>query len=355
MPTLTTTFQAKWPLIQAPMAGCQNEVMTIAVSQTGALGSLPAATLDADGLEAALSKLDAVGLPYNVNFFAHAESAPDPAQWRDWTARLQPYYEEMALSDVPQPQAGRRAFDAEMAEVLSGHRPALVSFHFGLPSRELLDRVRGTGAAVVSSATTVAEGIALQDRGVDAVIAQGLEAGGHRGHFLSTDLSRQLPLDELLPNLLRELSVPVIAAGGLGHPQRVAEALNRGAAAVQIGTAFLLCDESTTNDLHKQRLRLGNESTVLTNLFTGGVARGLQNRLTRELGALRADAPPFPWATAALAPLKLWAQARDRDDFSALWSGVHAGALPTGSAAQVVSYLLSDIGGTNHGTGGLHG
>ena len=339
MSTPTHFLPVAIPLVQAPMAGCQDEVMAIAVSQAGALGSLPAATLDADALEAALLKLDASGLPYNVNFFAHTETQPDASVWRDWIARLQPFYDEMGLTAAPKPQPGRRAFDGQTAEVLSRFRPAAVSFHFGPPERELLDRVRATGARILSSATTLAEGLYLQSRGADAVIAQGLEAGGHRGHFLSSDLSLQSSLVDLLAELVSQLSVPVIAAGGLGRPEKVAQALARGAAAVQVGTAFLLCDEARTSILHQARLRSGSSSTVLTNLFTGGVARGFPNRLTHELGALRADAPPFPWATAALAPLRQWAQAQHRDDFSSMWSGIHSGPLPTGSAAQVVSHL----------------
>jgi nitronate monooxygenase len=335
----TDFLPIKVPVIQAPMAGCQNQVMTMAVSRAGALGSLPAATLNPDELESALLELEASGLPYNVNFFAHAEHQPDASLWRKWIARLQPFYDEMGLTETPRPQAGRRAFDGMTAEVLSRFRPAVVSFHFGLPHRQLLSRVRATGARIVSSATTLIEGLYLQSQGVDAVIAQGLEAGGHRGHFLSTDLSLQSSLEDLLTDLVSNVSVPVIAAGGLGQPQRIERALDRGAIAAQVGTAFLLCNEARITGLHQARLRDESEATVLTNLFTGGVARGFPNRLTRELGSLCTDAPPFPWATAALAPLKQWAQAQNRDDFSSMWSGVRTGALPTGSAEQVVAHL----------------
>ncbi|MEJ6003104.1 NAD(P)H-dependent flavin oxidoreductase [Paucibacter soli] len=336
-------LQTRWPLIQAPMAGCQDEGLALAVSAAGALGSLPAALLNAPALEDALQRLQASGRPYALNFFAHAPVQPAPALLERWQRRLRPFYAELGLAGPPPAQAGRRAFDDEAAELLSHYRPSVVSFHFGLPVPALLARVRATGARILSSATTLQEALFLQRRGVDGVIAQGLEAGGHRGHFLpGTELAQQRELDQLLPALLARLAVPVIAAGGIATAQRVQQLLAQGATAVQVGTAFLLCDEASTPPLHRARLRDGkpDEPTVLTNVFTGGVARGLPNRLSRELGALCADAPPFPWAGASLAPLRQWAEAHGRDDFSPLWAGSRREGLRAGPAAAIVRALM---------------
>lgn len=343
MDTLTRWLPIDWPLIQAPMAGCQDEDLALAVGGAGALGSLPAALLDAAALDAALGRLRAVGRPFNVNFFAHGPTEPDPHRLVSWHRRLAPYYDEAGLAGPPAPAPGRRAFDSAAAEVLQAHRPAVVSFHFGLPAPPLLARVRSTGAFVLATATTPDEARWLQARGADGVIAQGLEAGGHRGHFLHTDISRQLPLEHLLPAVRAAVSVPVVAAGGIASADDVRHWMSRGAAAVQVGTAFLLCDEATTPALHRRRLADAAAPTVLTNLFTGGVARGLANRLTQEQGGLCDDAPPFPWASASIAPLRQWAESRGRDDFSPLWSGTNRQGLAPGPAADRVRSLVAGL------------
>jgi nitronate monooxygenase len=340
MPTRSHPLPSRIPLIQAPMAGCQDERLALAVSAAGALGSLPAALLAPAALDAALQRLDQSGLPYNVNFFAHRMPTPDADRLRGWTERLRPWYAEAGLGEPPAPQPGRRAFDDEAAEILLAHRPAVVSFHFGLPERRLLDRVRASGAMILSSATSLAEAQALQAEGVDAVIAQGIEAGGHRGHFLSTELSAQLPTERLLTLLVGSLRVPIIAAGGIADAAQAERALALGASAVQAGTAFLLCREATTSPLHRRRLQDPAGETLLTNAFTGGVARGLPNRLTRQIPGVHPDVPPFPWASASLAPLRAWAEAQDRDDYTPLWCGTQRSQLRTGPAAEVVRQLM---------------
>lgn len=331
----------RWPLVQAPMAGVQDARLALAASAAGALGSLPAAMLDAAALDAALQSLDAAGGPYQVNFFAHATPAVEPAVEARWRERLAPYYAELGVAP---PAAGgsasRQPFGPVQAEVLEGHRPAWVSFHFGLPSAALLARVRRLGARIASSATTLDEARWLCAQGVDAVIAQGLEAGGHRGHFLQRDPAQQRPTLELVRALASAIDRPVIAAGGIAEAADVRAALDAGAAAVQVGTAFLCCDEATTTALHRARLADGAAPTALTSLFSGGLARGLYNRVMRELGPVPDDVPPFPRATAALAPLRAAAEARGRDDFTPLWSGTNRRGCRAVPAAAIVAALV---------------
>lgn len=337
---LETTWGTRFPLVQAPMAGVQDSKLALAVSAAGALGSLPAAMLDAKRLEAELRLLQDSGLPYNVNFFCHRTPPQDAAVDAAWRQALAPYYREFGL-DPGQASAagGRRPFDAEMAEVLESFRPTLVSFHFGLPEQALLDRVKSRGALVASSATTLREALWLQDHGADAVIAQGLEAGGHRGHFLDRDPALQTGTQALLAQVVGAVKLPVISAGGICSAQAVRAAMAAGAAAVQAGTAFLLCPEATTGALHRARLKDAQAPTALTNLFSGGLARGLSNRLTDDLGAVNAAAPPFPLASAALAPLRAKAEAAGSADFTPLWSGTDRSGCREAPAAEMVQAL----------------
>lgn len=343
-----TAPDARWlgcplPLIQAPMAGVQDERLALAVSRSGALGSLPAAMLSPEALDQALTRLDASALPYNVNFFCHTPPPePHAPALARWQATLAPYYRELGLAPTDT-SASRRPFDTRMAEVLAAHRPAVVSFHFGLPDAALLARVKALGARVLSSATTLEEALWLQANGADAVIAQGLEAGGHRGHFLQKDPARQSSTFTLLAQLVAALEVPVIAAGGIAQADDVRRAMQLGAAAVQVGTAFLLCDEATTHPLHRARLADVEAPPPLTRLFSGGLARGLENRLMRELGPLNEAAPPFPLASGALAPLRTQAERLGRDDFTPLWSGTNRRGCRAVPAAQIVQALAAGL------------
>lgn len=325
------------PIIQAPMAGVQGSALAAAVCNAGGLGSLPAAMLSLDALREELSRLRGLTSgPYNVNFFCHPAPAPDDAADHRWRAALAPYYAELGL-DAGNIAAGpgRAPFGAAAAELLEAFKPAVVSFHFGLPCAELLARVKAWGAKVLSSATTVDEALWLQAHGADAIIAQGLEAGGHRGMFLSQDLSTQLGTLALVPQIVRAVRLPVIAAGGIAHADSVRAVLALGAVAAQVGTAYLLCPEASTSALHRAALRSPDaRHTALTRLFTGRPARGIVNRLMRELGPMSAAAPAFPLATAAIAPLRARAESLGSTDFSPLWSGQDAsGCADLGAAA----------------------
>jgi nitronate monooxygenase len=295
------------PIIQAPMAGVQGSAMALAVSNAGGLGSLPCAMLPLDALRSELDALRAgTTRSYNVNFFCHTPPTPDDAREAAWREALAPYARDLGvdLSAVPA-GAGRQPFSADAAALLEAYRPAVVSFHFGLPEPALLARVKSWGAKVLSSATTMDEARWLEASGVDAVIAQGLEAGGHRGHFLSHDLTLQQGTFTLLPQIVRAVRVPVIAAGGIAEAAGVRAALALGAAGVQAGTAYLLCPEATTSAVHRAALAApGARHTALTTLFTGRPARGIVNRVMNELGPLNPAAPEFPLATGAMAPLR---------------------------------------------------
>ncbi|MGE0358085.1 MAG: NAD(P)H-dependent flavin oxidoreductase [Burkholderiales bacterium] len=332
------------PIVQAPMAGVQGAALAIAVSNAGGLGSLPCALLSPAGLREELAALAAgTRCPFNVNFFCHAPPVPDAAREAAWRAALAPYYAEMGLDAGAIPAGpGRAPFSAEAADALEAIRPAVVSFHFGLPSPELLARVRGWGSKILSSATTVEEARWLEAQGVDAVIAQGLEAGGHRGMFLTGDATTQLGTMALVPQVVRAVKIPVIAAGGIADAKGVAAALALGAVAAQVGTAYLLCPEATTSKVH--RAALASEAarhTVLTNVFTGRLARSVVNRVVRELGPVCAAAPAFPLAIGALAPLRAKAEAAGSGDFSPLWSGQNASGCREIPAAQLTRQLAA--------------
>ena len=345
------------PLIQAPMAGSQGIELALAVHRAGALGSLPAAMLTPDSLAQALQGFsNALGLrpggaplPLNVNFFCHTPPVPDAAQEAAWRSLLAPYGRSWGVDVAASTGATRAPFSAAMAEVLERFTPSVVSFHFGLPEPALLQRVKALGAQVLSSATTAQEALWLQAQGVDVVVAQGLEAGGHRGVFLDEDpmaaLPHQVGTMALLPLVVRAVSVPVVAAGGIADAAGVRAAMALGAAGVQVGTAFLRCPEASTSAVHRAALaRAAAEPeaavTALTNLFSGRPARGLVNRLMRELGPLNRQAPAFPLASAALQGLRNAAEAQGVDDFSPLWCGQNPAGCREVPAAQVVADLM---------------
>ncbi|MGH9143622.1 MAG: NAD(P)H-dependent flavin oxidoreductase, partial [Vicinamibacterales bacterium] len=322
--TLTTLLGIEHPIIQAPMAGVQGSALALAVSNAGGLGSLPCALLTPASLREELSRMQAqTSKPYNVNFFCHRTPAPDAGRDAAWRAALGPYYRELGLDAHAIPAAAARTpFNQEAADVLSEFKPAVVSFHFGLPEPGLLKRARSSGAIIFSSATTVDEATWLEAHGVDAIIAQGIEAGGHRGIFLSDDVTTQTGTLALLPQVIAAVSVPVIAAGGIVDARTVAAVIALGAAGVQVGTAYLLCPECTTSAVHRAALKsAAAQHTAVTNVFTGRPARGIMNRIVREIGPMTALAPEFPLAAAAIAPLRARAESRGLGDFSPLWAG----------------------------------
>jgi nitronate monooxygenase len=344
--SLQSLLGIELPIIQAPMAGAQGSALTIAVCNAGGLGSLPCAMLGLDAMRKELAAICAqTTKPFNVNFFCHAQPQPDPAREAAWRTKLAPYYRELGVDVESIPSGPERGpFNGEAVDVLAEFKPAVVSFHFGLPSGGLLARVRGWGAKILSSATTVDEAVWLEAHGVDIIVAQGVEAGGHRGMFLSNDLTTQVGTFSLLPQVVQAVSVPVVAAGGIANAKGVAAAIALGAAGVQIGTAYLLCSETTITPMHRSALKGAHaRHTALTNVFTGRPARGIVNRIIKELGPIDPTAPAFPNASTAIAPLRAKAESQGSSDFSPLWSGQNVSGCKEISAAELTRELAEEI------------
>jgi nitronate monooxygenase len=335
-------FDIQLPILQAPMAVGSGSAMAIAVGKAGGLASLPCATLSLEqiGEEVEVIRRHSHA-PLNLNFFCHHPPADDPQAHVRWKEALRPYYAELGADfAAPAPVSSRAPFDLAACELVEALRPAVVSFHFGLPETDLLARVKATGAKIISSATTVPEARWLQARGCDAIIAMGYEAGGHRGMFLSDDINTQIGTMALVPQIVDAVQVPVIAAGGIADGRGIAAAFMLGAAAVQIGTAYLLCPEAKVAGPHHRALREADSSdTALTNMFTGRAARGIVNRVMRELGPMSPLAPAFPLAGGALMPLRVIAEPLGSGDFMNLWAGQALGIRHTLGAEALTRHL----------------
>jgi len=334
------------PIIQAPMAGFVTTAMVVAVSEAGGLGSFPCALANAGQIRAELNSIRRqTSRPINLNFFCHSTPKFDAERERAWRERLASYYVELGLDPTaPVPSSSRTAFDSEMCEIVEEFRPQVVSFHFGLPDQDLVSRVKATGAKVLCSATTVQEARWLEDHGCDAIIAQGSEAGGHQGMFLTLNTSVQLGTMALLPQVVDAVKLPVIAAGGITDARGIVAAFALGASAVQLGTAYLFCPEATVSALHRAALKdARNRETTLTNVFTGRPARGFVNRLMREVGPMSDLAPEFPLAAGAIGPIRARAEAKGSSDFTPLWSGQSAFAGRELPAGELTRRLASEV------------
>jgi nitronate monooxygenase len=328
---------SEYPIVQAPMAGAGGVDLCVAAIEGGALGSLPCGMLSPEQVREQVAQVRSrTDGPFNLNFFCHR--MPADADDSAWRRLLQPYYEEFSAAPG-NGGAMRLPFDAAMAAIVDELRPPVVSFHFGLPKMELLERVKATGAVAIGNATTVDEALWLEQRGVDAIIAQGFEAGGHTGRFLDPE-AEPIGLLALLPRIVDAVRVPVVAAGGIGDSRGIAAAMLLGANAVQLGTAYLHTPEARISAGHRARLRDGR--TVVTNLMTGGPARGLRGRLIEELGPMRDDAPPYPLASAALAPIRAAAEARGEYGFGPMWAGQAAPLGEALPAAELTGKLAAE-------------
>ena len=316
--------KTEFPIVLAPMAGAMDAELVIAAAQGGALGSLPCAMLSAEKAREQVSIIrQRVSAPVNMNFFCHKAVDADPKREAGWKARLGSYYKELGLDpSAPISAANRAPFDAAFCAVVEELKPEVVSFHFGLPSPDLVKRVKAAGCIMMSSATTVKEAIWLEENGADVIIAQGAEAGGHRGMFLTENIAEQPGTFALVPQAVDAVKVPVIAAGGIADGRGIAAAFALGASGVQVGTAYLRCPESKVIAPARAALaQATDETTVITNVMTGRPARGVANRVMREVGPISPDAPAFPHAATALGPLKAAAEKLGRVDFTNLWAG----------------------------------
>ncbi len=337
------------PIIQAPMAGADSVELARSVSSTGALGSLASALLSPAAVREAMAALrHEMPRPFNLNFFCHAMNTPDTAALERWKTFLRPHYErwDLDIDAVPETRL-RQPFDEEMCDVVEELKPGIVSFHFGLPNPKLLERVKRQGAKILSTATNVSEAKWLEAQGCDAIIAQGTEAGGHRGMFLEKNIATQIGLFALLPQVTSAVSVPVIAAGGIADARGVVAAFALGASGVQLGTAYLFCPEAKVSLLHRQALKqVTDDGTVLTNLFSGRPARGILNRFLEECGPMSDAAPPFPYAATLVAPLRAASERAGSLEYMQLWAGQAAAlgkSMPADQftrelAAQVIGY-----------------
>lgn len=337
-------FGIELPILLAPMAGPGGTELAIAVSEAGGLGSLPCAQLSAAEIRAALEIIRTrKSLAINVNFFCHTPPVYESKRDLEWRALLKLHYLELGLDpETPFAAPSRKPFDADACALVEEFKPVVVSFHFGLPATDLLDRVKATRARVIGSATTVREACWLEAHGCDAIIAMGLEAGGHRGNFLSDDMARQVGTFALVPQIADAVKVPVIAAGGIADARGIVAALALGASAVQIGTAYLFCPEARVPPLHREALlKAVDDDTMLTNVFTGRPARGIVNRFMLEVGPMASSAPSFPLASVAVAPLRAKSEATGSSDFMNLWSGQAARLARRGVPASELTRTLA--------------
>jgi len=347
---LSSVFATDLPIVQAPMAGVQGSKLAIAVSNAGGLGSLPCAMLGEEKIEAELTLIKSqTDKPFNLNFFCHTSPQADPTAEAAWRQLLSPYYDEFGLEvkDIKDGPA-RNPFTSATADLIEKFAPPVISFHFGLPDAKLVDRIKSWGSKILASATTVDEALWLEAHGADAIIAQGLEAGGHRGMFLSTNIDEQISLNDLLRAITPLLRIPVVAAGGIGCAADISAAMSLGASGVQIGTAFLLCPEADTSSVHRHALRNQHSAeTTLTNVFSGRPARSIINRIIDEIGPINPLAPTFPLAGTAIGPLRSHAEALASGDFSPLWAGTnnkHCRDIP---AAELLAELAIGLAQRN--------
>jgi nitronate monooxygenase len=342
---LVELFEIEHPIVLAPMLGFGTVDLAAAVSNAGGIGSIACAVLTPELIAKTVAELRRLTTkPINLNFFCHDPAKADVARERAWHEKLSSYYRELGIDPATiTPRLDLAPFGDAASAVVEQVRPEVVSFHFGLPEPRLIDRVKAVGCKVISSATTVDEACWLEKHGADAIIAQGYEAGGHRGSFLDSDRKRavasQVGAFALVPQVADAVSVPVIAAGGIGDGRGIAAAFALGAAGVQVGTAFLLCTESATPPLHREALRNARvNQTVVTNVFSGRPARVLVNRLAAEIGPWSDAVPDFPLPMGELPSLRAAAEQNGSTDFTPLWAG-QASAL----AREMPAKMLIDI------------
>ena len=339
-------FGTTLPIIQSPMAGVQDSELAIAVCEAGGLGSLPCGMLGIAQIISEIKRIkSATEKPFNLNFFCHEMPKYNSAKHAIWQETLKPYFAEVGSKCVSQPSGANRVpFNHDIADAIEAFSPRVISFHFGLPDKDLLARIKRWGTTVISTATTVEEALWLEAQGVDAVIAQGIEAGGHRGMFLSNKLSTQMGLVSLVPQIACKVNVPVIAAGGIASSEGVKAAMLLGAEYVQVGTAYLLCAEAKTSSIHRLALK-GERSnhTAVTNIFSGRPARGIVNRVMEELGPLCKDAPEFPYASIEMTQLRSLYEKQGKGDFSPLWSGQNTSGCKEVSAKELTLSLTSTL------------
>jgi len=333
-------FGIEHPILLAPMAGSTTPALVAAVSNAGALGGHGCGVMAPDKVREDIAAIRAAtNRGFQVNFFCHDLPDPEGDAGPAMRAALAGYYKEAGLGDLPSITNPWPRFDEEVLEIVLDARPAVVSFHFGLPDEAAVARIKDAGMRVLSSATTVDEAVELERRGVDAVIAQGFEAGGHRGTFLGRVDSGTVGTMALVPQVADAVDVPVIAAGGIADGRGIAAAFMLGASAVQIGTAFLTSPEAATSDLHRAELLSERaRRTTVTHSVSGRPARGMRNRLLDETETIQDEAAPFPMQASLTGPLR----GAGNPEFMALWAGQAAPLNRAMPAADLVQVLVDE-------------
>jgi len=337
-------FGIEVPIVQAPMANACGIDMAVAVANAGGLGSVPCAALADDKIVAGAAELRSkTNKPINFNFFCHRPAPADEARDAAWLKRLAPYYAELGADTPKLPlKASIVPFTPATCATIEQLAPAVVSFHFGLPDPTLVACLKRVGCKVISSATSLREARFLADAGVDAIIAQGAEAGGHRGMFLETDVAAQIGTLALVHEIVNAVPVPVIAAGGIVDGRGIAAAFVLGASGVQLGTAYLTCPEATISPVHRAALAEHDRQTVITTVLSGRPARSILTRFVREQGPLNDAVPNYPLATPALVPLRAKAEAEGSGDFSLLWAGQSRAENRNLGAAELTKALAEE-------------
>lgn len=333
------------PIIQGPTAGGNNTPAQVAaVSNAGALGSLACSLLVPTTIRDQVAQIRALTeRPFCLNFFVLQPPQPDDAMLAQAVELLRPIWSSLGWTSLPTPAKWCEDFSAQF-ELLLELRPAVASFTFDILSAEQVARLRAADIFVIGTITTVAEAQAWEAIGADAVIASGVESGGHRGTFLVPQTEATLGLFELLPQVVAAVNIPVIAAGGIMDGADIARAMAAGAQAVQMGTAFLVCDESAIHPAYKQRLlTAGNHPTRLTRIFSGRYARGLENRFMIDMAAVETQVPAYPVQNALTGAIRAEAARRGDTELMSLWCGTGVARARAMPAAQLVQTLMAEI------------
>jgi len=329
------------PLIQAPMAGVSTPAMAFAAAGAGCLGSLGCAMTPPAALENLLREMKSTGnQPINFNFFVHDEPDLTDFDPLPMTTALQAEYQAAGLGTVPAPKTGASAFSDETLDILLKNPPQVVSFHFGLPTPRAVTALKNKGVRLLGCATSVAEAKMLEAGGMDAIVAQGTEAGGHRGSFIGNPALNDMGTMALVPLIVDALNIPVIAAGGIFDGRGIAAAFALGAAGVQLGTAFMRAPEASTHPLHKQAL--ASTPDAKTKLFSGRPARSMRNHLTDTFASLEEHAAPFPTQRTLIAPLAKAALKRGSTDFHNLWSGQAGSRAQEITTSEIIDGLITE-------------
>jgi len=340
---LTDLLEIEHPIIQAPMAGASTPKMAASAANAGCLGSLGCAMMSADIYTRTYNETRAMtNGALNMNFFCHQEPEIDQRKVAAVSERLKPYYDELDIEEIPDAVPTHFPFGGDVANAVIATAPNIVSFHFGLPDMSYVEALKAKGVRILSTATTVSEARDLEKKGVDAIIAQGWEAGGHHGFYLR-DKTAGIGTMALVPQLVDAVSVPVIAAGGIADGRGIAAALALGAAGVQIGTAFLTCEESSVPKAHQASLMASDGSnTALTKTFSGRPARGIKNRYLDDLLSMEDDLPDFPLMNTLTGPLRKKSAANNSPDFIAQWSGQAVGMNRKTTVSELIKALVEE-------------